>query len=70
MTHNVTSVKLSIKFAQFNWNNFSSNFKSYNKLQAYEIRQLRMLLNIVEKMQSNIHLTIDDNSSGTFAVQN
>ena len=34
MTHNVTSVKLSIKFAQFNWNNFSSNFKSYNKLQA------------------------------------
>ena len=36
----------------------------------YEVRQLRMLWNIVEKMQSNIHLTIDDNSSGTFAVQN
>ena len=66
-------MKLSIKFGQFNLNNFSSNFKSYNKLQAiglYEKRQLRMLLNIVEKMQSNIHLTIDDNSSGTFAVQN
>ena len=46
-------MKLSIKFAQFNWNNFSSNFKSYNKLQAIGFIRNKTAKNAVKYCRKN-----------------